>query len=71
MVRCAKGLLNGPCGGTRRGGKCEIDADKDCAWVLIYQRLTSQNRLDILEKYYEPKNYRAVKRPGTVKTVRA
>ena len=71
MVRCAKGLLNGPCGGTQRGGKCEIDADKDCAWVLIYQRLTSQNRLDILEKYYEPKNYRAVKRPGTVKTVRA
>jgi len=66
VVRCAKGLLNGPCGGTRRGGKCEIDPDKDCAWVLIYQRLEKQGRLDLMERYYEPKNYRAVKRPGKI-----
>ena len=66
VIRCAKGLLNGPCGGTRRGGKCEIDPDKDCAWVLIYQRLEKQGRLDLMERYYEPKNYRAVKRPGKI-----
>jgi ferredoxin len=48
VVRCAKGLLNGPCGGTRRGGKCEIDPDKDCAWVLIYRRLEKQGRLDAM-----------------------
>ncbi|HEX29371.1 TPA: hypothetical protein ENG04_04750 [Candidatus Poribacteria bacterium] len=66
VVRCAKGLLNGPCGGTRRGGKCEVDPDKDCAWVLIYQRLKKQGRLDLMERYYEPKNYRAVKRPGKI-----
>ena len=66
VIRCAKGLLNGPCGGTRRGGKCEIDPDKDCAWVLIYRRLEKQGRLDLMERYYEPKNYRAVKRPGKI-----
>jgi len=66
VIRCAKGLLNGPCGGTRRGGKCEIDPDKDCAWVLIYQRLKKQGRFDLMERYYEPKNYRAVKRPGKI-----
>lgn len=71
VVRCAKGLLNGPCGGTRRGGKCEIDPEKDCAWVLIYQRLEKQGRLDLMRKYYEPKNYRAVKRPGKVQAVQA
>jgi len=71
IVRCAKGLLNGPCGGTRRGGKCEIDPEKDCAWVLIYQRLEKQGRLDLMERYYEPKNYRAVKRPGRVEAVTA
>jgi len=71
IVRCAKGLLNGPCGGTRRGGKCEIDPDKDCAWVLIYRRLQNQSRLDMMEKYYPPKNYRAVKRPGKVVTNKA
>jgi len=71
VVRCAKGLLNGPCGGTRKGGKCEIDPDKDCAWVLIYQRLKKQGRLDLMRKYYEPKNYRAVKRPGRIEAAKA
>jgi ferredoxin len=70
IVRCAKGLLNGPCGGTRKGGKCEIDPEKDCAWVLIYRRLEKQDRLDAMRKYYAPKNYRAVKRPGKVQTVK-
>jgi ferredoxin len=71
IVRCAKGLLNGPCGGTRKGGKCEIDPDKDCAWVLIYRRLEKQGRLDVMRKYYAPKNYRAVKRPGKVQALKA
>ena len=71
VVRCAKGLLNGPCGGTRKGGKCEIDPEKDCAWVLIYRRLEKQGRLDVMRKYYAPKNYRAVKRPGKVQALKA
>jgi len=71
VVRCAKGLLNGPCGGTRRGGKCEIDAEKDCAWVLIYRRLERQGRLDLMREYRAPKNYRAVKRPGRVQAAKA
>lgn len=71
VVRCAKGLLNGPCGGTRRGGKCEIDPEKDCAWVLIYRRLEKQGRLDLMRKYYPPKNFRAVKRPGRIQAVKA
>lgn len=71
IVRCAKGLLNGPCGGTRKGGKCEIDPEKDCAWVLIYRRLEKQGRLNLMRKYYEPKNYRAVKRPGKIEALEA
>ncbi|MCK4402533.1 MAG: methylenetetrahydrofolate reductase C-terminal domain-containing protein [Dehalococcoidia bacterium] len=71
VVRCAKGLLNGPCGGTRKGGKCEIDPEKDCAWVLIYRRLEKQGRLALMRKYYEPKNYRVVKRPGKIEALEA
>ncbi len=65
VVRCAKGLLNGPCGGTNNG-KCEVDAEKDCAWTLIYQRLDQQGRLDVMRKYNPPRNFQAVIRPGRI-----
>jgi len=67
VVCCAKGLMNGPCGGVRKGGMCEVDAEKACAWVRIYNRLEKQGRLDLMEEFTGPKNYRAVKRPGIVK----
>ena len=38
VTRCAKHLLNGPCGGSH-DGKCEVNPDADCAWQLIYDRL--------------------------------
>lgn len=34
IARCAKSLMNGPCGGTRSDGKCEVDEDVDCVWNL-------------------------------------
>ena len=49
LVRCAKSLLNGPCGGSS-GGKCEISSDVPCAWQQIYDRLAATGRLDELEE---------------------
>jgi ferredoxin len=49
LVRCAKGLLNGPCGGSVEG-KCEVAPDIPCAWQLIYDRLKAMGRLDALEE---------------------
>jgi len=53
VTRCAKGLFNGPCGGTIEGGLCEISMceagqDISCAWHDIYERLKEQNRLDCI-----------------------
>ena len=45
ITRCAKRLLNGPCGGSR-DGKCEVSADLDCAWQLIYDRAKALGILD-------------------------
>jgi ferredoxin len=45
IARCAKSLLNGPCGGSK-DGKCEIDREIPCAWQLIYDRLKAQGKLD-------------------------
>ena len=56
VTSCHKGLVNGPCGGTN-DGKCEIDANKDCVWTLIYNRLKELDRLDTMRKYQKPRNH--------------
>ena len=53
---CAKGLLNGPCGGAQ-DGKCEVDPEKDCGWQLIYERLEKIGRLENLKKVYKPRDH--------------
>ena len=57
IARCAKKLLNGPCGGSSEG-KCEVDKDVDCAWQLIYDRLKKLNKLDNLTAVREAKDWR-------------
>lgn len=57
VSRCAKKLLNGPCGGSQNG-KCEINPDVDCAWQLIIDRLRTLGRLENLRTYIPAKNWR-------------
>ena len=38
ITACAKGLLNGQCGGAKNG-MCEVDKGRECGWDLIYKRL--------------------------------
>lgn len=65
ITRCTKGILNGPCAGTKNG-KCEANKDMDCAWVLIYKRLEKLKQLEKIRRYYPPRNFRAVPRPKRI-----
>jgi len=48
LTACTKGLLNGPCGGSR-DGRCEFEPEaRECGWHLIYERLKKLGRLDKL-----------------------
>lgn len=62
VTKCAKGLLNGPCGGSR-DGKCEVNPDRDCAWYLIYRRLQALGQLEKMHQYQPPKDYSKMTRP--------
>ena len=62
ITLCPKGLLNGPCGGMDKG-KCEVDKDRDCAWVLIYKELEKRKKLDTLKKVQEPKDFKKTTKP--------
>lgn len=64
VTRCSKGLLNGPCGGYR-DGKCEVDPEKDCAWMLIYEQLKARGKLDKLARMAKPKNFSTAHTPRT------
>lgn len=37
-MTCPKELRNGPCGGVRPNGKCEVLPGLDCPWVLAWAR---------------------------------
>jgi ferredoxin len=62
LTLCPKGLLNGPCGGMDKG-KCEVDKDKDCAWVLIYRELEKKNKLANIKKVQPVKDYKKNTKP--------
>ena len=69
FTRCAKKLLNGPCGGSREG-RCEVNPNTDCAWHLIIERLRTLGQMDRLKAYVPPKNWNRSQAGGPRKLVR-
>jgi ferredoxin len=56
VSRCPKHMLNGPCGGSKNG-KCEIDADLDCVWELLYNCLKEKGLVQVLQEIEKPKDW--------------
>jgi len=57
IARCAKNLLNGPCGGSQ-GGRCEVRKDMPCVWHMIIERLKERGELERLLEITPPKDWR-------------
>lgn len=36
-MNCPKTMRNGPCGGVRADGKCEVKPEMDCVWVQAWE----------------------------------
>ncbi|MDY6914500.1 MAG: methylenetetrahydrofolate reductase C-terminal domain-containing protein [Planctomycetota bacterium] len=58
ITLCAKGLVNGICGGTGDDGSCEVSSDRRCGWLMIYERLEALGRLDDYKHFHLPKDFR-------------
>ena len=69
VSRCAKRLLNGPCGGATKG-KCQINKELDCAWQLIIDRLKALGKMDDYEKITPIKDWSTERAGGPRKVVR-
>lgn len=63
VTNCAKGLLNGPCGGME-DGHCEVDEERECTWIKIYERLEKQQRQGVFKRVVEPKDWSKKFKPG-------
>jgi len=69
LTVCTKGMLNGPCGGYNKDGKCEFQAKvRDCGWILIYERLKKLGRLDKLKELPAPKQRDRAEPPEWLRT---
>ncbi len=50
-MNCPKGLRNGPCGGVRDNGNCEVHPSMPCVWVQAYK---GAERMGSVAKMGEP-----------------
>ena len=69
IARCAKRLLNGPCGGST-AGKCEINQEVDCAWQLIVDRLKALEKMEDYENLAPIKDWSTDRAGGPRKVKR-
>jgi len=69
VSRCAKRLMNGPCGGSSNG-KCEINKEVICAWQLIIERLKALGKMETYEVLSPIKDWSTDRAGGPRKVVR-
>jgi len=65
LTLCPKGLLNGPCGGMDKG-RCEVDKERDCAWVLIYKEMEKRRNVQALKQIVAPKDFQKCIKPHRI-----
>ncbi len=70
VARCAKSLMNGPCGGTRADGTCEVDPDTDCIWVKIWERASARGEVDALVRVRPTRDWSGSGHGGPKRMVR-
>lgn len=70
IARCAKSLMNGPCGGTRKDGKCEVNEDMECVWTLIVERANKLGRMDDLKSVKKAKDWSNSRHGGQKRVLR-
>ncbi len=56
-MNCPKGLRNGPCGGVRSDGNCEVYPDMPCVWALAYEGSLGMREGQAIAEILPPVNH--------------
>lgn len=57
-MNCPKAMRNGPCGGVRDNGHCELDGEMPCVWVLAWQGCRRMQHGDEITARLAPLDHR-------------
>jgi hypothetical protein len=57
-MNCPKGLRNGPCGGVRANGHCEVHPDMPCVWVQAFAGAQRMDAVAALGQVQTPVDHR-------------
>ena len=69
IARCAKSLMNGPCGGSA-GGNCEINKETECIWDSIVSKKMDAGRIEDLQRVVGIKNWKTSRDGGPRRSIR-
>jgi hypothetical protein len=69
IARCAKSLMNGPCGGSSKG-VCEVNKDTVCIWDAIVKKKMESGRLEDLIGVKAIKSWKTARDGGPRRSIR-
>jgi hypothetical protein len=70
-MNCPKGLRNGPCGGVRDDGRCEVHPAMPCVWVQAYAGAERMDALARLGEVQPPVDHRRAGRSSWLQAAQA
>ena len=69
-MNCPKNLRNGPCGGVRSNGNCEVIADMPCVWVEAWHGSQSMHQHEAIQKVQPAVDFRLKDRSAWLAVIR-
>ena len=56
-MNCPKSIRNGPCGGVRLDGNCEVKPEMRCVWVEAWRGSQTMRKSDAIRQVQVPVNF--------------
>ncbi len=56
-MNCPKSIRNGPCGGVRMNGMCEVEPDMHCVWVEAWRGSRQMKEAEKIKEIQHPLNH--------------
>lgn len=69
-MNCPKNLRNGPCGGVRSNGNCEVIADMPCVWVEAWKGSQNLDQSDNIHNLQPAVDFRLSGRSAWLQVIK-